>query len=390
MNHSLNTARRLGGALALSLGVTGAGMASAAGQMDHSNMDHGAMGHGTVQLPPKQPQAMDHGSMDHSKMTHEQMGHGAMDHSKMNHGQVDHGTVDHSKMNHGQMDHGAMDHSKMPPKQTDQGSMYHSPTSHGQMDHGAMDHEAMGHGSAPTPTTTSRTPIPLLTDADRAAAFPPLPGHAVHDKMISWFLLFDQLEYQNADEGSVLSWDASAWVGGDIDRLWLRSEGERSNGMTEEAELQALWGHAIGPWWELVGGVRQDFKPGPAQTWGAFGIQGMPLYGLEFEATGFVGEQGQSALRLEGEYDMLLTNRLILQPTAELNFYGRNDHERGVGSGLASSEVGLRLRYEIRREFAPYIGVTWNRAYGNTAELVREEGGDVSEARLVAGIRLWF
>lgn len=265
-----------------------------------------------------------------------------------------------------------------------------------QMDHSQMDHSAMGHGDAnstskaPTPTTTSRTPIPVLTDADRAAAFPPLPGHAVHDKMLNWFLLFDQLEYQDADEGSVLGWDASAWIGGDIDRLWLRSEGERINGMTEEAELQALWGHAIGPWWELVGGLRQDFEPGSAQTWGAFGIQGMPLYGLEVEATGFIGEQGQSALRLEGDYDLLLTNRLILQPTAELNFYGKNDPERGIGSGLANTEVGLRLRYEIRREFAPYIGVTWNRAYGNSADLAREEGGDVSEARLVAGIRMWF
>lgn len=355
MNSSPNTARRVGGALALALGVAGAGLANAAETMDHSNMDHAAMGHGAVQSPPKQSQAMDHGSMDHSKMNHEQMNHSAMDHSQMNHGQVKQGAMDHSQMNHGQ-----------------------------------IDHKAMGHGDAYQAPTTSRTPIPVLTDADRAAAFPPLPGHAVHDKMLNWFLLFDQLEYQDADEGRVLSWDASAWVGGDIDRLWLRSEGERTNGMTEEAEIQALWGHAIGPWWELVGGLRQDFKPGSAQTWGAFGIQGMPLYGLELEATAFVGEQGQSALRLEGEYDMLLTNRLILQPTAELNLYGRNDHERGVGSGLASSEVGLRLRYEIRREFAPYIGVTWNRAYGNTADLVREEHGDVSEARLVAGIRLWF
>lgn len=351
--NSRATPRRLGaGALALALGVSAAGMANAAEQMDHSQMDHAAMGHGTP-----------------SPVSPSPMQQGAMDHGQMKHGQVDHGAMDHSQMNHGQM---------------------------GDMDPGSMNHEAMGHGSmnpgasTPTPTTTSRTPIPLLTDADRAAAFPPLPGHAVHDKMLNWFMLFEQLEYQDADEGSVLSWDASAWIGGDIDRLWLRSEGERSNGMTEEAEIQALWGHAIGPWWELVGGVRQDIAPGPAQTWGAFGVQGMPLYGLEVEATGFIGEQGQSALRLEGDYDMLLTNRLILQPTAELNFYGKNDHERGVGSGLANSEIGLRLRYEIRREFAPYVGVTWNRAYGNSADLVREEGGDVSEARLVAGIRLWF
>lgn len=255
----------------------------------------------------------------------------------------------------------------------------------------AMDHAAMGHGeSEQPPSTTSHTPIPVLTDADREAAFPQLPGHAMHDKRLNSFFLFDQLEYQDADEGSVLSWDASGWIGGDIDRLWLRSEGERTNGVTEEAEIQALWGHSIGPWWDLVAGVRQDFKPGSPQTWGAFGIQGMALYAFEAEATAFIGENGQTAARLEGDYDILLTNRLILQPTAEVNFYGKNDPERGVGSGLANTEVGLRLRYEIRRELAPYIGVTWNRAYGNTADLVRDEGEDDNEARLVAGIRMWF
>ncbi|MFT0625562.1 copper resistance protein B, partial [Ectopseudomonas guguanensis] len=122
----------------------------------------------------------------------------------------------------------------------------------------------------------------------------------------------------------------------------------------------------------------------------AFGIQGMALYAFEAEATAFVGENGQTAARLEGEYDILLTNRLILQPTAEMNFYGKNDPERGVGSGLANTELGLRLRYEIVRQFAPYVGVSWSRSYGNTADMVRDEGGDVDEARFVAGIRMWF
>ncbi|MNF73428.1 Copper resistance protein B precursor [compost metagenome] len=282
-------------------------------------------------------------------------------------------TMDHGAMGHGQMDHGAMDHSQM---------------NHGQMDHGGMDHSKMGH--AQPANGGSRTPIPVPTDADRAAAFPPLPGHSVHDSGINSFFLVDQLEYQDADDASVLSWEASGWIGGDTDRLWLRSEGERANGKTEEAEVQALYGHAIGPWWDLVAGLRQDFKPGSPQTWAAFGVQGMALYGFEAEATAFLGENGQSALRLEGDYDILLTNRLILQPTAEVNLYGRNDQERGVGSGLANTEVGLRLRYEIVPEFAPYIGVTWNRNYGNTADFAREEGEDNDEARFVAGIRFWF
>ncbi len=281
-----------------------------------------------------------------------------------------------------QMDHSAMGHDSME-------SM--DPSQMGSMDHAAMDHSKMNHGSAEAaPTTTSRTPIPVPTDADREAAFPPLPGHAIHDKQLNSFFLLDQFEYQDADEGSALNWDASGWIGGDIDRLWLRSEGERTNGVTEDAELQALWGHSIGPWWDVVTGVRQDFKPGSAQTWGAFGIQGMALYAFEAEATAFIGENGQTAARLEGDYDILLSNRLILQPTAEVNFYGKNDPERGIGSGLANTEVGLRLRYEIFHEFAPYIGVTWNRAYGNTADLARDEGEDDNEARFVAGIRMWF
>jgi len=116
----------------------------------------------------------------------------------------------------------------------------------------------------------------------------------------------------------------------------------------------------------------------------------MALYNFETEATAFIGEGGQAAARLEGDYDILLTNRLILQPTAELNFYSKNDPQRGIGSGLSNTEAGLRLRYEIRREFAPYIGVTWNRTYGKTADYAKDDGEDRSEARLVLGVRLWF
>ncbi|UVJ46555.1 copper resistance protein B [Pseudomonas sp. LS1212] len=350
-------------ALTVSLCAMTGGLANAAETMDHSmhkspaakqkpsstaQMDHSAMGHGTMQ------------PVDHSKMDH-----GAMDHGQK--GQDKPAETDHSKMNHGAM----------------QGQM-------GSMDHSTMDHSQMNHGGVETPRTTSRNPIPVLTDADREAAFPPLPGHKVHDSAINNFFLLDQLEYQDADEGSTLAWDAIGWIGGDINRLWLRSEGERTNGVTEDAEVQALYGHSIGPWWDVVAGVRQDFKPESPQTWAAFGIQGLALYAFEAEATAFVGENGQTAARLEGDYDILLTNRLILQPTAEVNFYGKNDPERGVGSGLANTELGLRLRYEIVRQFAPYIGVTWSRSYGNTADLVRDEGGDIDEARFVAGIRMWF
>ncbi|MBV7497877.1 copper resistance protein B [Pseudomonas sp. PDM24] len=265
-----------------------------------------------------------------------------------------------------------MDHSQMPG-----------------MDHSQM--QSMDNGQMqPAAPTQSRTPIPALTDADRAAVYVSPAGHAVHDSALNYYLLADKLEWQDADDGSALAWDLSGWVGGDIDRLWLRSEGERVNGKTEDAEVQALWGHAISPWWDVVTGVRQDFKPGAPQTWAALGVQGMALYNFEAEATAFIGEGGQTAARLEGDYDILLTNRLILQPTAELNVYGKNDPQRGIGSGLSNTEAGLRLRYEIRREFAPYIGVTWNRTYGKTADYAKDEGEDRSEARLVVGVRLWF
>lgn len=264
------------------------------------------------------------------------------------------------------------------------------PMDHGQMNHGSMpmDHSLMNH--AATPPDQPRTPLPVVTDADRRAAFPLLPGHQVHDRATNWAVIVDQLEYQNFENRGALNWNATAWVGGDIDRLWLRSEGEREQGKTHKAELQALWGHAISPWWELVGGVRQDFKPASGQSWAAFGIQGTPLYGLELEATAYAGERQQTALRLEAGYAMLLTNRWILEQTVEANFFGRNDGGREQGAGLAESEVGLRLRYEITRAFAPYVGVSFNRLHGNRADQARENDEDIGQTRLVAGVRLRF
>lgn len=253
----------------------------------------------------------------------------------------------------------------------------------------AAEDALQGMSPATPALTQSHTPIPALTDADRAAVYNAPGGHQVHDSGVNAMLLINQLEWQGGD-GNAQSWDIKGWVGGDIDRLWLRSEGERSAGRTESAEAQALWGRAISPWWDLVGGVRQDFKPGASQTWAAFGLQGMALYNFEAEATLFVGESGHTAARLEGDYDILLTNRLILQPTAELNFYAQNDPQRGVGSGLAESDLGLRLRYEVRREFAPYVGLSWNRTYGQTAQYARDEGEDVNQLHWVVGVRLWF
>lgn len=263
----------------------------------------------------------------------------------------------------------------------------------------AVDHAAMGHAPSAKPagpvdrTQTDHapvTPIPPITEADRAAAFPDVAGHAVHDDAVNYLVLFNQLEWQNADESNALSWDAKAWIGGDLNRLWLRAEGEREGGRTGESEAHVLYGRSVARWWDVVAGIRQDFRPGPSQSWAAIGVQGLAPYKFEVEATAYLGESGQTAARLEAEYELLLTNRLILQPLVELNFHGEDDPRRGVGSGLSTAEAGLRLRYEVRREFAPYVGITWSRAYGKTADFAELDGEDVDDTRLVAGLRIWF
>lgn len=267
-----------------------------------------------------------------------------------------------------------------------------------QHDMSGMDHPAMGgmepmdgmESMQPAAPAESRTPIPPVTEADRKAAFPDVHGHKIHDSSVNYFLLADQLEWQKNNDPVGFNWDVSGWIGGDIDRLWIRSEGETSDGKAESAEVQALWGHAITPWWDVVAGARQDFRPGKPQTWLAAGLQGMALYNFETELTAFAGEKGRTALRLEADYDVLLTNRLILQPSFEASIYGKDDEARETGKGLSSTELSLRLRYEVKREFAPYVGVSWSQLYGNTADMAAREEEKDNEVRFLLGARMWF
>ena len=254
------------------------------------------------------------------------------------------------------------------------------------MDHSTMDHSTTGQDAyAPG---FPHTPIPIPTDADRAAAKPPAHDHPVHDSGIQSITLFDRLETSNASDS--LAWNGRAWIGGDINRLWLRSEGARVDGRTESADLEVLAGHSVAPWWDVLAGIRHDFGPGGAQDFAAVGIQGVAPYKIAVDATAYVGQGGQTAARVDVEYETLLTNRLILQPQVELNLYGRDDPGRGIGSGLSTVDAGLRLRYEITRRFAPYIGVVHERAFGATAQLLRDKGQDSRDTRIVAGVRWWF
>ena len=300
-------------------------------EADHSAMDHSAMGHDA----PPEPIAAEH---DHSKMDHSAMGHEA------------------------------------PPE----------PVA-AEHDHSKMDHSAMGHG-----LSEPRTPLPAITEADRAAAFPALSTGRAHHAQ--WFskVLFDELEAWNAEDGTGVLWGAQAWLGSDLNRVWLRSGGERVGGVTEAADVELLYGRSVSPWWDVVAGVRHDFRPGDGRDYLAFGVIGMAPYKFEVDATAYLGESGQSALRLEAEYESLLGPRWVLQPKLEAAFYGKSEPERGIGAGLNTLEAGLRLRYELRRRFAPYVGVVWERAYGDAARMRRAEGEDVSGTRVVAGVRVWF
>jgi len=279
-----------------------------------------------------------------------------------------------------EIDHAAMGHDVTPSQQQP------APPA----DPSGMDHSAMGHDGMPMAPAEPRTPIPEITQADRAAAVPPANDHPVHDNSVQNFVLLDRLEGWNADPGAGLQWEAQGWIGTDLHKLWLRSEGERLDDSTEAADLEVFYGRSIARWWDVMAGIRHDFQPGASQDFVAIGVTGLAPYKFEVEATAYIGESGQTAARLELEYETLLTNRLILQPQVEFNLYGKRDERRGIGAGLSTAEAGLRLRYEITRQFAPYIGVVHERAFGSTADFRRDEGEAVEDTRLVVGLRLWF
>jgi copper resistance protein B len=208
-------------------------------------------------------------------------------------------------------------------------------------------------------------------------------------------LMVDQLEWRDggADQGRA-AWDAQAWYGGDLDKLWLKTEGRDISGGPDrgvsDASVELLWDRVIARWWNLQLGGREDFGPGQSRTWAAAAIEGIAPQWVEAEATVYVGEQGRTAGRLKAQYDLLLTQRLILQPYVETNLYSRSDPRQQVGAGLSDLELSFRLRFEIRRELAPYVGLVWLRRFGGTAELARAAGAQADDLELAAGLRVWF
>jgi copper resistance protein B len=260
--------------------------------------------------------------------------------------------------------------------------------------HAGHGMSSIEHARMDMPMPVSSEASPAVTDAERAAAFPDLSRTTMRQHMdddpLNFMVLVDRLEVRSAQLGSPLVWDANLWIGRDFNKLLLRTEGEYREGHTEEGNIEAFWARPVSRWWDLVVGAREDFRPKQTRSWAALGVVGLAPYRFHVEATAYIGESARTALALQAEYELLLTNRLILQPRLELNLYGKEDRSRGIGSGLSDLEVGLRLRYELRREIAPYLGVAWVNRFGQTAELTRAAGMQPHELQALAGLRAWY
>ena len=331
---------------------------SSHGSEPQPEMDHCAMGHlPPEQCPPKDEHdghdAMDHGSMDHS-------GHG--DDKQDEH-------ADQSTM-----DHGAMDHSQ----------------------HGATADKSVP-GAAPEDAVPARAFEGPRHAADAiwgADAMAPSRENLARENggMRTGSVLIERLEARIAadgDEGGYV-WDAQAFYGGDINRFVLKTEGEGEfGGELEDAEIQALYSRAIGPFFDLQAGVRFDPEP-DARGHLVVGVQGLAPYMFHVDGALFLSDRGDLTARLEGEYDQRITQRLIVQPRLEVELSAQDIPERGIGEGITKIEPGVRLRYEIEREFAPYVGIEYEAALGETADIARAAGEDPDGLKFVFGLRAWF
>lgn len=318
-----------------------------------------------------------------------QQGHDAMDHVAMGHGQsaqkpADHGAMDHSQMNHGD-------------PANDTGATGNAGGTDPHAGHGApsADPHAAHKASAPIPVGD---PPPVPTDHAADTFHDPAVMARARAAMIrenggmTWSrVMLDRLEHRAGKGADGYAWEGEGWIGGDIDRFAVKSEGEgETGGQLEQAEVQALYRRAIGPWFNLEAGIRHDFGPGPQRSYVVVGIDGLAPYWFEVGASAFLSDKGDAHFRLEGSYDQRITQRLILQPAAEVNIAAQAVPELGIGSGFSDIELGLRLRYEIAREFAPYVGVHWERKLGGSADHARAAGDSPSRTSFVVGLRAWF
>ncbi|RED47774.1 copper resistance protein B [Aestuariispira insulae] len=222
----------------------------------------------------------------------------------------------------------------------------------------------------------------LLTSSARAE---------VSDNAIHYLIQAEEFEYRYGEDQDSLNWDIQGWVGTDENKAWLKTEGEKIlGGDLESAQAQLLYSRNISDFFDLQAGLRQDFKPEPERTFAVLGFQGLAPQWFEVNLASFLSDDGDLSARVEAEYELLLTQKLVLQPSLEVNAAFQEVPNQELGSGFNDLELGLRLRYEIEREFAPYAGLQWERKLGETADMARAEGEEVSATALVAGISFWF
>jgi len=276
--------------------------------------------------------------------------------------------------------------------------------------HAGHDMSAMA-GGAPNPPTSVDAVGGRMVETPPPAAARAVPAHAAdllfdpavmaasrrqllveNGDVRTTAVLIDTLEAGFGDGEETYSWNAQGWTGGDINRFWWKTEGEGAfDGKLHDAEVQALYSRAVAPFWDVQAGIRQDFRPdGDDTTHLTVGVQGVAPYWFEVSAAAFLSTEGDLTARAEAEYDQRLTQKWILQPAVEVAFSASDIPELEIGSGLTSVTAGLRLRYEIRKEFAPYVGFEWSRSFGDTADYAKARGDDVDATRFVVGIKAWF
>jgi copper resistance protein B len=241
-------------------------------------------------------------------------------------------------------------------------------------------------GRAEAQTTTDPTLQITMPSMDKGAAMAPVMDNGIYAHAV-----LDQFEGRIGGGQNAFRWDGQGWIGTDYDKLWLKSEGfAPGKGGVEDGRHELLYDRALSTYLDLQAGVRTDWDSGTGRTWAAFGVEGLAPLFFNYEATAYLSDSSHAALRLAASYDLLITQRLILQPEAEMNFYSKADPGRKVGTGLSDIDAGLRLRYEISRKFAPYVGVGYVGRFGQTANLARQDGEGATAVQLLFGIRSWF
>jgi copper resistance protein B len=248
---------------------------------------------------------------------------------------------------------------------------------------------AVAAQDAPMPANMAM-PMTGMTSTQPQAASSSMQNMDMNDNASHVMLLIDQLEYANGYSGNGPAWEAEAWYGSDNNKLWLRSEGEGSRGRIDDGDIEVLWNHPASAFWNTQLGVRHDLCLGPQRNWMALGLEGVAPYWIELEATAYVGESDRLAARIRAEYTLRFTQRWLLQPEFEVNLYSKDDPAQRIGSGVSNAQLGLRLRYEVTRQLAPYMGLVWTRRFGATAGFAHADQVPVFDRQFVIGLHMWL